>query len=115
MYMTHSEVIDKLGATPTWVFLPADTADWAPKKGMAVTLIWKNGLCPPVIADFDDADRLIGWDEGKGDCAKTEADVGPLASIHEPSDYNGVIVLTPPAGEYGCADPQRSVYCRMVK
>ena len=95
--MSRSEVIETLGTPPTWIFLPGDPSEFAPKQGMLVTLIWKNGLCSPVIADFDAAQKLIGWDEGRGSCATTETET---------------TAFLPPAGKYGCADTHRSIYCR---
>jgi hypothetical protein len=97
MFMARSEVIETLGAPPTWVFLPGDPSEFTPKEGMLVTLIWKNGLCPAVIADFDAGQKLIGWDEGRSSCfATTEAEMA---------------TFLPPVGKYGCADPRRSIYC----
>jgi hypothetical protein len=98
MNMSRSEVIEKLGAPPAWVLLPGDPLDRAPKEeGMLVKLIWKNGLCAPVVADFDADQKLIGWDEGRWTCAETEAEIA---------------TFLPPAGKYGCDDTRRSIYCR---
>jgi hypothetical protein len=96
--MSRFEVIEMRGTPPTWVFLPGDPSDLAPKEGMLVTLIWKNGLCPMVIADFDVGQKLIGWDEGRGNCVATEAETA---------------VFLPPADNYGCAEARRGIYCRM--
>jgi hypothetical protein len=95
--MNRSEVLSRLGQ-PTWVLLQGDNSDFAPKKGNEATvkLIWKNGLCASVVADFNQKGQLIGWDEGRGGCSQSE---------EEAAAFN------PPEGQFSCAEANRAMYC----
>lgn len=95
------EVLKALGQ-PSWVFLPGDKSKFAPKPedDVAVTLIWKNGLCASVVADFNSNGELAGSDEGRGGCSQSEA---------EAAEFN------PARGQFSCAETGRAAYCGMAR
>ena len=99
--MSRTQVLKALGQ-PTWVLLPSDNSEFAPKSDsdVSVSLIWKNGLCASVVADFNKKGQLIGWDEGRGGCVQSEA---------EAAEFN------PPNGQFSCAEGNRAVYCNMAR
>jgi RNA polymerase subunit RPABC4/transcription elongation factor Spt4 len=66
MKMVKHEVIRILGA-PTWAITPEDTGEWALPPEFSFELMWRNGVCNPVVASFEGSE-LNGWSEGRGAC-----------------------------------------------
>lgn len=97
MSMSRTEVLDTLGSPPTWVFLPDDAGDWALDPGVFLELMWDNGPCPPVMADFNAEGKLTGFSGGLP--ADDTCSAGATA------------YMVPPRGRYGCKERERRRYC----
>lgn len=90
--MSRQDVVSLLGI-PSWAVIPTDKGDFHLSSVRAILgLYWKNTPCSPVVVDFDDAYKVIGWDEGRALC-------GDDASLYEPSI------------EYSCSKKDRAELC----
>lgn len=91
--ISRQDVISLLGGTPSWAVIPADKGDFHLSSARVIFgLYWKNTPCSPVVVDFDDAYKVIGWDEGRALC-------GDDANLYEPSN------------EYSCNNEDRAKFC----
>ncbi|MFC1886474.1 hypothetical protein ACFLZM_05400 [Thermodesulfobacteriota bacterium] len=77
--MSGASVISLLDRA-TWAVIPGNEGDLAlPDPRIKLELYWQNTPCTPVIAQFNSAHRVTGWDEGRALC-------GEDAHLFEPSD-----------------------------
>ncbi len=91
--MPRQNVINLLG-NPSWAVIPADKGDFHLSSTRVILgLYWKNTPCSPVVVDFDNAYKVIGWDEGRALC-------GDDAQLYEPSE------------EYSCSKKDRYELCK---
>lgn len=90
--MSRQDVINLLGNS-SWAVIPTDKGDFhLSSVRVILALYWKNTPCSPVVVDFDDVYKVIGWDEGRALC-------GDDANLYEPSN------------EYSCSKKDRTELC----
>lgn len=90
--MSKSEVLKLLGA-PTWALLHTDKGDWKLDPQLGLELRWDNRNCSNVAVQFDLANKVTGWDEGRALC------------LDKPYTFN------PPA-ELSCKQKDRAKLCK---
>jgi hypothetical protein len=84
----------KLLGHSTWAVIPGDKGEWAiTDPGIKLELYWKNRPYAPVVVQFDSADKVVGWDEGRDSCAV-------YCKYFEPPN------------EYACSKSDRAKFCK---
>ena len=91
--MSRQDVITLLGNS-SWAVIPTDKGElYLNSSTVALGLYWKNTPCSPVAVDFDNSDKVVGWDEGRASC-------GDNAYLFDPPD------------DYSCRKADRAGFCR---